>query len=158
MTKPVTNVKSPTIVICSSAAFYKHVNDVATELEKAGIRVVVPKTARRMAETGDYDVSHYKTWFGNADDYVKKADYMRTHFDEIAAGSIILVINDEKHGQANYIGPNVLLEMGLAWYQNKPIYILNGMPKNSPFEEEIKGFMPVVLNGNLATLINHVNS
>ena len=63
-------MKQPTIVICASAAFYKHANDIAAELTVAGLNVVVPKTARRMAETGDYDVSHYKTWFGNADEYV----------------------------------------------------------------------------------------
>lgn len=146
-------MSSPTIVICSSAAFYKHANDVKAELEKARRTVVVPKTAVRMAETGDYDVSHYKTWFGNADDYTLKADYMRTHFDEITAGDIVLVINDEKHGQPNYIGANVLLEMGLAWYQNKPIYILNDLPVDSPFEEEIKGFSPIVLHGDLMSII-----
>lgn len=147
-------MKSPIIVICSSAAFYEHVNALAAELSAAGMTVVVPKTARRMAETGDYDVSHYKTWFGNADDYDKKADYMRTHFDEITAGDALLVVNDAKHGQKDYIGANVLLEMGLAWYQKKPIYVLNGLPDDSAFEEEIKGFMPIVLNGNLSPLIS----
>jgi len=144
---------SKTIVICSSAAFYKHANEVKAELEKAGCTVVVPKTARRMAETGDYDVSHYKTWVENEADYNLKADYMRAHFDEITKGDIVLVVNDEKHGQENYIGANVLMEMSLAWYQNKPVYILNGMPTDSPFEEEIKGFLPTVLRGNLAPLI-----
>lgn len=146
-------MKQPTIVLCSSAAFYKHVNNIAAELTAAGLKVVIPKTARRMAETGNYDVSHYKTWFGNADDYGKKADYMRTHFDEITNGDIILVVNDEKHGKPDYIGANVLLEMGLAWYQNKPIYILGELPTDSPFEEEIKGFAPIVLHGDPAPLV-----
>ena len=106
-----------------------------------------------MAETGDYDVTHYKTWYGNEDDYGKKADYMRTHFDEITAGDIVLVINDKKHGQSDYIGANVLLEMGLAWYQKKPVYILNDLPADSQFEEEIKGFTPTVLHGGLTPLI-----
>lgn len=149
-------MRQHTIVICSSAAFYKHANDVRDDLEKAGCAVVVPKTARRMAETGDYDVSHYKTWFGNEDDYVLKANYMRTHFDEITKGDIVLVVNDEKHGQPNYIGANVLLEMGLAWYQGKPVYILNDLPENSPFEEEIKGFTLTALHGDLAPLITAV--
>lgn len=146
-------MSSRTIVICSSAAFYKHANDVKAELEKAGCTVVVPKTALRMAKSGDYDVSHYKTWMENEEDYRLKADYMRTHFDEITKGDIVLVVNDEKHGQADYIGANVLMEMSLAWYQNKPVYILNGMPTDSPFEEEIKGFLPTVLHGDLTPLI-----
>ena len=62
-------MKKPVIVICSSAAFYQKVNDLATELEKLGFTAVVPRTARTMAEKGDYDVSHYKTWYENDADY-----------------------------------------------------------------------------------------
>lgn len=142
------------LVLCSSAAFYKHTVDLKGQLETLGFEVVVPKTALVMEENGDFDVAHYKTWYGNADDYDKKADFMRTHFDEISAGDAILVVNDEKHDVKNYIGPNVLLEMSLAWYQKKPIYILNGLPEDSPFEEEIKGMMPIVLEGDLSKLVN----
>lgn len=141
-----------TITICSSASAYKQVVDIETQLKTLGFDVIIPKTARVMAESGDFDVSHYKTWFGNADDYVKKADYMRAHFQEIERGDAILVANYEKHGAANYIGPNVLMEMGIAFYFNKPIYILNDLPENSPFEEELKGFMPSILHGDLSLI------
>ncbi|HRF28664.1 MAG TPA: hypothetical protein PL051_03440 [Candidatus Saccharibacteria bacterium] len=139
------------LVLCSSVAFYEHVCKIADELQATGnYSIVIPKSARAMREAKDFTVN--KTWFGNPDDYDKKADYMRTHFDEISAGDAILVVNDEKHGKANYIGANVLLEMSLAWYQHKPIYLLNALPSDSPFEEEIKGMMPVVLHGNLDAL------
>ena len=105
-----------------------------------------------MAQTGDYEVSHYKTWFDDGADYHKKADYMRTHFDEIAQGDIVLVVNDEKHGQPNYIGANVLMEMSLGWYLHKPVYLYNDMPTDSPFEEEIKGMGARPLRGDLADL------
>jgi hypothetical protein len=62
-------------------------------------------------------------------------------------------VNDAKHGVAGYIGPNVLMEMALAFYQRKPIYILNGLPDDSPFEEELKGMMPVILKGDLAQIL-----
>lgn len=105
-----------------------------------------------MEKAGDYDVEKYKPWFNNEADYDQKADLMRTHFDEITKGDVILVVNDEKHGQPNYIGANVLMEMSLAWYQNKPIYLMNDVPKNSPFEEEIKGLRPIPLKGRLTSL------
>lgn len=141
------------VVICSSAAFYQHVSEIAKALESAGVLVRIPKTARKMAETGDYNVENYKTWYSNTNDYSKKADLMRTHFDEISNGDAILVVNDEKHGVPGYIGPNVLMEMSLAWYQKKPIYILNEFPEDSPFEEELKGMMPIVLHGKLERLV-----
>lgn len=136
-----------TIVICSSANFYEQVVAAESQLIKLGFDVVIPKTARAMKEAGDYTVS--KTWYDNADDYTKKADLMRTHFQEIERGDIVLIANYEKHGVANYIGPNVLMEMGIAFYFNKPIYILNELPDNSPFEEELKGFLPTILHGKL---------
>ena len=105
-------------------------------------------------ETGNYDVEQYKTWYSDDADYTKKADLMRAHFDEITDGDGILVVNDEKHGVPGYIGPNVLMEMSLAWYQKKPIYILNDLPKDSPFEEELNGMMPIVLRGQLERLID----
>lgn len=145
--------KNQTLVICSSAAFYKHVAEIADELEALGFSsVVLPKTARVMRETGDYDVEHYKTWYENDEDYSKKADLIRTHFDEITAGDAILVVNDTKHGIENYIGPNVLMEMSLAWYQQKPIYMFNKLPENSPFEEELKGMRPIIIDGNLGAI------
>lgn len=143
---------SKSIVICSSAAFYKHAVEIADQLEQRNLRVVLPKSARTMAKSGDFDVEKVKTWYGNDDDYDKKADFMRTHFDEIACGDEIFIINDEKHGVPGYIGPNVLMEMSLAWYQNKRIYVLHDLPENSPFEEELKGMRPIVLEGDLSRI------
>ena len=141
-----------TIVMCSSANFYKQVVALQTELEAMGYTVLIPHNAQVMKDSGDYDVSHYKTWFGNADDYDKKADYMRWHFDEIAKGDAVLVVNNEKRGVQNYIGGNVLMEMALAFYLKQPIYLLNDVPNESSFLEEILGLGSVPLNGDLQKL------
>jgi hypothetical protein len=140
------------LVVCSSAAFYKHVLELKEQLETLGLEVVVPKSAHTMLANNDFDTANTKTWYNNPEDYSVKADLMRSHFDEITNGDAILVVNDDKHGVPGYIGPNVLMEMSLAWYQQKPIYILNDLPENSPFEEELKGMMPIILKGNLGTL------
>lgn len=142
---------SKALVICSSANFYEHVVTIADELQAKGVTVVIPKSAQAMKEKGDFTV--HKTWYDNPDDYSKKADYIRSHFDQITSGDAILVINDTKHGIDGYIGPNVLMEMSLAWYQQKPLYLLNPFPENSPFEEEIKGMAPTILHGDLTPVI-----
>jgi hypothetical protein len=144
--------KLRTIVICASAAFYEHVLEIADELKEQGISVVVPLGAREMQAAGNFDTTRAKTWYQNPDDYSIKADLMRTHFDEISAGDAILVVNDEKHDVPGYIGPNVLMEMSLAWYQRKPIYLLNALPTNTPSEEELKGMQPIILEGDLSKL------
>jgi hypothetical protein len=66
------------------------------------------------------------------------------------------VLNYEKHGVANYIGGNVLIEMGVAFYLGKTIFILNDVPKESSFYEELVGMNPVVLNGTLRDIKKHI--
>lgn len=142
----------PVITICSSAAFYRQAIEVQDQLNSLGCEVVVPSNATLMKETGDFDVSHYKTWFADAGDYFKKAELMRAHFTKIEHGDAILVLNYEKHGSKNYIGGNVLMEMSLAFWLNKPIFIINDIPEDSSFEEEIKGMQPIVLHGDATKL------
>jgi hypothetical protein len=142
----------PTITICSSANFYKKVNNTADVLKSLGFDSITPLTATKMRASGDYDASHYRTWLQDDNDYDKKAMLMRTHFDEVAKGDAILVVNEEKHGKPNYIGGNVLMEMAIAFYLKKPIFILNDIPEESMFLEEIKGMTPVLLYGKTEDL------
>jgi hypothetical protein len=142
----------PTVTICSSADFYRQAVDIQAQLEAQGYTVIVPATAIKMKASGDYDVSHYKTWFTDAADYHKKAELMRGHFDKVAVGDSILVLNYQKHGVDNYIGGNVLMEMALAFHLRKPIYIMNEIPAESAFLEEIIGMQPIVLHGSLDNL------
>lgn len=143
----------PIITICSSANFYRQTVSLQLELQQLGYEIIIPATARKMQASGDFDVSHYKTWFGDANDYGKKRALMKGHFDEVAKADAILVINDEKHGVPNYIGGNVLMEMALAFYLNKPIYLLNEIPQESPFLEEIIGLGSAPLHGDYKELL-----
>jgi len=149
-------MKKPVVTICSSANFYRKAVELQIFLEKAGYQTIIPSTAEKMKKTGDYDVSHYRTWLTNSDDYHKKTRLMQTHFKEIENGDVVLIINEEKHGVANYIGGNVLIEMALAFYLSKPIYILNDIPEQSTFMEEIIAMAPIVLHGNNQVLLDNL--
>ncbi len=141
-----------TIIICSSAAFYRHVNQIADELETLGFKTVVPLDCRRMKKTGNYDVSVVKTWYKNPNDFHKKAFYINDHFKEIENGDIVLAVNDEKHNYQGYIGPNVIIEMGLAYYLKKPIYVLNPVDSEMPTYEEVHGLGSTIINGDLSKI------
>ena len=141
-----------TISVCSSSAFYQEVIDIQATLEHRGYTVLVPANALEMKRNGDYDVTHYKTWYEDAKDYHKKSALMRGHFGEIEKADAILVVNNEKRGVPNYIGGNTLIEMSLAFYLNKPIFVLNELPEESSFIEEIRGMNPTVLHGKLEAL------
>ena len=145
--------KIKTITLCSSAAFYKTVGQIKEELTALHYKVLMPHTAERMRKSGDYDVNHYKIWFKDPRQYGRKSYLMRRHFAEVAKADAILVINLEKRRQKGYIGGNVLMEMGLAFYLRKRIFILNQIPKKSPLYEEVVGMMPTFINGDLKKLV-----
>ncbi|MEO8784893.1 MAG: hypothetical protein ABI221_00975 [Candidatus Saccharimonadales bacterium] len=141
-----------TIALCCSANFYRQAVAVREQLVKLGFAVIIPEAAEQMRQSGDFDVSHYKTWFGDKNDYYKKTALIKGHFVEIDKADIVLVLNYQKHGVDNYIGGNTLMEMAIAFYRNKPIYILNEMPQESAFLEEIIGLNSIALHGHLETI------
>lgn len=138
-----------TIVLCSSAAFYRQVIDVQEELKKLGFKVIIPLVANKMKKSGDFRVESYKTWWENPEDYKRKAYLTKKHFQEIEKGDSILVLNYKKNGKDGYIGGAVLAEMMIAFYFRKPIYILNPIDGTSGFKEEILGVLPKIVNGDL---------
>jgi nucleoside 2-deoxyribosyltransferase len=138
-----------TIVLCSSGSFYKHVNEIAAELEKKGYKTVVPATAYKMLKSDDYDIAKVKAWIHDPKLFKIKHKLAMAHFNEISRGDAVLIVNDDKPGRPNYIGPNVTMEWGLAYYLGKPVFILNGVGRDSNFYEEVYGMSTVVLDGNL---------
>lgn len=145
--------KIKTITICSSVSFYRDVLEVQEQLKKMGYTVLVPEIAAKMKKNNDFEVNHYKTWFANPSDYHKKTKLMEGHFRKVRKADAILVVNNEKNGIKGYIGGNVLLEMFLAYLDKKPIYVLNALGKGLPLEEEILGFCPIFLQGNITNIL-----
>ena len=56
----------------------------------------------------------------------------------------------------NYIGASTFLEMYEAFMQDKRIYILFGLP-DSLLLDEIRGFNPTLLNGDLSRIPSESN-
>ena len=77
-----------------------------------------------------------------------KAMMLRKDKENIEPNDAILVLNFEKNGQPNYIGGATFLEIFRSWEMGKKIFLLNPIPDNL-LKDEIIGFDPVVLNGNL---------
>lgn len=142
-----------TITLCASVVFYEHVNEIADALEEKGFDAVVPKTAEKMRESGNYEVSSVKTWYDNPDHFTIKRALMDAHFAAVEQADAILVVNDKKHGVEGYIGPNVLMEMAVAYHLKKPIYILNDINKDLNVYEEVYGMNCQILNGKLEKII-----
>jgi diphthamide synthase subunit DPH2 len=84
-------------------------------------------------------------------DEVKKLKnfFIWEHFGKIEDCDAILVTNGEKKGIQGYIGANTFLEMGIAMYLKKKIFLVNPISPEVRGYEEILGMLPVVLNGKI---------
>jgi NTP pyrophosphatase (non-canonical NTP hydrolase) len=78
-------------------------------------------------------------------------DYINQHYRHILESDAILVVNLEKNGIKNYIGGNVLIEMGQAYVNKKKIFLLNSIPEIN-YSEEIITLKPIPLNGDLSKI------
>lgn len=86
----------------------------------------------------------------------RENDYLKTHYKHILESDAILIVNAEKNGIKNYIGGNVLIEMGQAYVHDKKIFLLYGMPEKSSYMDEIQCMDPICLNGRLSDIKKHV--
>jgi hypothetical protein len=78
-------------------------------------------------------------------------DYLRQHYNGILQSDAIFVVNLEKNGIANYIGGNVLMELGQAYVNDKKIFLLNPIP-DMPYKDEIIATKPIVINGDFSKI------
>ncbi len=151
------------ITICGSIAFYKEMEQARDELIKLGYEVKIPELAMEVPE--EYGGGK-KVYFGQ---YIEdnggidafppdhkiwnlKEGAIKDHFEKIDWAEAILVLNPEKKGVTGYVGGNTLIEIGVAFYTQKKIFILNDVSSSLSYKQEIMGMKPVVLNGDLAKI------
>lgn len=151
------------ITICGSTVFYKEMEFARDELTKNGHDVKIPELALEAPEEFG---GGKKTYFGQ---YIEenggidafpaghkiwnlKESAINNHYEKIDWADNILVVNHEKRGIEGYVGGNTLIEIGVAFYLKKKIYILNSVSSELSYKQEIMGMKPVILHGDLSRL------
>ncbi|TSC65889.1 MAG: hypothetical protein G01um101477_301 [Candidatus Doudnabacteria bacterium Gr01-1014_77] len=145
-----------TITLCGSIAFIDQMYELKGKLEALGFNVLlppdkVPNTEGELVDAKDYYASKKKAMSENNHAWVTEGNLdhrIKAHFEKIAKGDSILIANYDKNGIKNYVGPNSLVEMGIAFYLNKKIYLLNPVP-DIAYKEEILGMKPEVIENDL---------
>jgi hypothetical protein len=129
-------------IICSKA-FYGKVLPIKSELEKMGHEIVLPNSFDNPnAEKESQALSEQEHH-----EFKKK---MFERSQKVTEGvDAVLCLNFEKHGVKNYIGGATFLELYDAFRLGKKIFLYNDIPEGILFDE-IHGFQPVVISGDLA--------
>jgi hypothetical protein len=133
------------IMICGSMRFAKKMVEAKKSLEKLGHSVYLPidiKIHLSDSSFSDNLDADYKHCIEN--DTIKKC------FDLIEQSDAILHLNLKKNGKESYIGTSGLMEIGLAHYLGKKIFLFNKLPnyKDARWAHEVAIMRPVILDGN----------
>lgn len=145
------------ITLCGSIAFIDAMSALKTRLELMGHTVQMPPLQIENDQGHMIPVLEYykKRKAASKDDrwiWDTKSRCTRDHFNKVVSGDAILVLNHEKNGIAGYVGPNTLLEMGVAFHFQKKIFLLNPIPEMH-YTEEIIGLQPLILEGDLGQIV-----
>lgn len=134
---------------------YKKFMALKEDLKKLGHDVLHPNVEFEM-KGDDTSVGAYFDRNGGIDSFPpdhdvwkQKGEAIANHFRKIDESDAILVTNYEKKGIENYIGGNTFLEIGYAFGTGKKIFILNNLPEQSAYKEEILGMQPIILSGDI---------
>lgn len=130
------------IFITSSKNFYDKVEEIIPKLQKLGHKITPPNgynEPEKESNIQKLNPKEYQKW---------KANMIKTDGKKVAANDAILVMNYEKNGIKNYVGGSTFLEMFKAFDLNKKIFLMNPIPENM-LKDEIIGFGPIIINGNL---------
>jgi nucleoside 2-deoxyribosyltransferase len=135
------------ITICGSMQFHKEMRDVQSRLKSTGHTALVPKSIDLMDTHGYVHPAQDEERINAKIQY----DFIREHFRKIEKADAILILNYDKKGVRNYIGGNTFLEMGLAFWLGKKIYLLHPIP-DMDYRTEMHAMQPTVLDGDLSKI------
>lgn len=81
-------------------------------------------------------------------------DIMRRNFNQVADSDAILVLNYKRNGIEGYIGVSALMEMGVAHYLKKKIFLIEHPPsfKDARWAHEVAIMQPMIIKGDLTKI------
>jgi len=143
------------ITICASATFAPDIINLNNKLRGLSHETNIPTSTQRIID-GEFTLEEYtREKEKNGDIKFRENcgfDLIKKYYDYIKSSDAILVLNLDKKGIKNYIGGNVLMEIGFAYVLNKKIYFYNDIPEMG-YSDELKAMKPIVINGNLEKII-----
>ena len=126
-------MKNKKIILCGSMKVKDKILEVKDVLESYGFNVLLPEECIKGLD---------------------KVIASRSHFNRIISNdSYVLIVNEEKNGIKNYIGPNSLCEIACSFYYNKKIFLFNDIYE--PYKDELYAWGVIPLKGDLELLTNY---
>ncbi len=138
-----------TIFISSSMTFTMQILDIKKQLEAKGFTVLIPLETEDLAKDVG-NIEAFKVDLENA----HATDILKKNFDEVAKADALLTLNLDKRGVKGYVGPSALMEMGIAYYLKKKLFLWQEVPHwdEVPWGYEVRMMQPTILHGDLSKI------
>lgn len=135
------------ITLCGSVKFAKQIVEIYKKLKELGHE---PLMHQEMFEIASGIKEEKIYWEVSKNGKTKqKCDLIKWWYNSIKNSDAILVINHDKNNIKNYIGGNTLMEIGFAYVNDKKIFLLNPIPEDVSYSDELKIMVSEVLNSDL---------
>lgn len=137
------------IAIAGSMSFAQEMIDTKSQLEKRGHEVRIPHETQAHITSPQivHDPSESLKW-------VLEQDAMRKGFENDVWADALLVLNYEKNNVKGYIGISTLMEMAIAFYFKKKLFLFNDVPHwdEERWAHEVAMTQPTILHGDLSKI------
>ena len=142
------------ITICGSTTFRQQMVDFQEKLEQMGHKAIIHHHYVQFVKEGRRDILD-RIEKGEHVQVKKENDYIRWYHRAIQDSDAVLILNFDKRGIKNYIGGNTLMEMGFAYVNGKKIFLINPIPDEVNYKDEIEAMEPIILAGDLNRLCDN---
>lgn len=129
------------ITICGSQTFADEMGKAQKYLIQKGVEALAPE----LLVTEEW----YQEKYGREKLLEMKPVWTKEHFKKIENSDAVLIMNHEKKGIKGYFGSNTLIELSVAFYLGKKIFLLNPFGEDHPHYDELMGINSIILNGDL---------
>lgn len=136
------------IVLCGSMHFAKEMNDTKTELEKMNHEVVLPGDIDECLENPGLKTS-FENDLESELNHCLAQDLLMEGFEKISNSEATLFVNYPKNGIKGYIGASGLMELAVAFFLRKKIFLLYPIDRTQKCALEVELTKPIILNGDL---------
>ncbi|MDD5589903.1 MAG: hypothetical protein PHQ47_01880 [Candidatus Portnoybacteria bacterium] len=138
------------ITLCGSIKFAPQIVEIYKKIQAIGHQ---PLLHEDMFKLVDGTARQLQEQVKEGAEVKRKFGFIKWWHDCIKSGDAILVCNFDKNGIKNYIGGNTLMEMGFAHVNNKKVFLLNSIPGEVPYVDEIKAMTDEIIFGDLSKIL-----
>lgn len=130
---------APRVVLCGSMTALRYMERIREMLTKHGIDAVAPEP--------DVEEHYDQRAAVNA-----KREASKRHFSWIKdeRTRAILVVNVDRDGRHDYIGPNAFAEIAIAFSEGRKVFLYQGIPDD--YQDELTAWGVTCLHGDLGPL------